>query len=247
MSKDFDDLINEVLELKDLFKINGQLKENADELHNSGNNVVRHSQHSIRDGETEVLELNDSAKKDGFNGSENNNSKGIFQPQIFNKLRDDVSQFCQYSNHLGTIATVGYFDAGAHAGGEASQWWSITADADDLLNLIVNRTAEKVLTCIGNNDRLNLLLALLRKPNTVAGLVENFGYSSSGQVYHHLRPLLAADLVFEDKDSDVKGTYRVRPHRVQGIIILLEGIYYLTCTEFTKGDWDEAVKMSGGE
>ena len=203
MSKDFDDLINEVLELKDLFNVGSKPLDNE----------------SMRE-----------------------NDEGMIQPQFFNNLRNDVRRFCQYSNHVGTIATVGYFDAGTHAGGEASQWWSLTVDAGDLLKLIENRTAEKVLTCIGNNDRLSLLLALLKKPNTVAGLVENFGYSSSGQVYHHLRPLLAADLVFEDKKSDVKGTYRVRPHRVQGIIILLEGIYYLTHTEFTKGDWDEALK-----
>ena len=95
---------------------------------------------------------------------------------------------------------------------------------DELLNLIETRAAEKVLNCIGNNDRLNILLAILKKPMTVAELVSNGGYNSTGQVYHHLKPLIAADLVAEDKNLE-KGTYAVQAHKVQGIIMLLAGIH----------------------
>ncbi len=34
---------------------------------------------------------------------------------------------------------------------------------DDLLKLISDNVAEKVLSCLGNSDRLNILLALLKK------------------------------------------------------------------------------------
>jgi len=63
----------------------------------------------------------------------------------------------------------------------------------------------------------------LKKPVTVAELVKNGGYNSTGQVYHHLKPLIAADLVEEDKNAE-KGTYTVRRHKVRGIIMLLAGI-----------------------
>ena len=36
---------------------------------------------------------------------------------------------------------------------------------DDLLKLISDNVAEKVLSCLGNSNRLNILLALLKKGN----------------------------------------------------------------------------------
>ena len=97
---------------------------------------------------------------------------------------------------------------------------------------VYNRTAEKVLACVGNNDRLNMLLAILRKPRTVAELVSDCGYSSTGQVYHHLKPLLAADLVAEDLHR--RGSYIIQPHRVQGLIMLLAGIADLVDSTYTQ-------------
>ena len=95
-----------------------------------------------------------------------------------------------------------------------------------------------MLACIGSSDRLNILLAILKKPMTVAQLVEECGYSSTGQVYHHLKPLLAADLIAEDKQEG-KGVYVVQFHRVQGILMLLAGISDMVNPEYTKGNWEE--------
>lgn len=71
---------------------------------------------------------------------------------------------------------------------------------------------------------------------TVAQLVEECGYHSTGQVYHHLKPLLAADLVAEDREK--KGCYVVQPHRVQGIIMLLAGISDMYDPRHAKGTWE---------
>ena len=68
---------------------------------------------------------------------------------------------------------------------------------------------------------------------TVAMLVEKCGFNSTGQVYHHLKPLIAADLVFEVEQGD-RGVYAVKPHRVQGIIMLLAGISDLVDTDIHK-------------
>ena len=106
------------------------------------------------------------------------------------------------------------------SGGRQSTWIQYDVSADKLLGLIRNGSAERVLACIGSNDRLNILLAVLKAPRTVAQLVEECGYSSTGQVYHHLRSLIAADLLEEES----RGYYVVRPDRVQGILMLLAGI-----------------------
>ncbi|MCL2507973.1 MAG: DUF2087 domain-containing protein [Oscillospiraceae bacterium] len=114
---------------------------------------------------------------------------------------------------------------------------------EELFRLTENSAAEKVLGCIGSGDRLALLLALVREPMTVAALVEKRGYNSTGQVYHHLKPLIAADLVAEDKKA-AKGTYFVRPQRVKGVMTLLAGIHELVSAD-PKGSW-EAFEIHSG-
>jgi len=159
---------------------------------------------------------------------------------VLDRLEDD----CGASGDTGRIAYTGVFSSGDRQSTWISQGENNEGiSTNDLLKLIENRMAEKVLNCIGNNDRLNILLALLRKPMTVAELVTHGKYNSTGQVYHHLKPLITADLVKEDKYADniyPKGTYAVQPHKVQGIIMLLAGINDMVDETYSKGDWDKA-------
>ena len=154
-------------------------------------------------------------------------------------ILDRLENACGASNDTGRIAYTGVFESG----GRQSTWVSKGyanegVSTNDLLKLIENQMAEKVLACIGNNDRLNILLSLLKKSMTVAELVESGKYNSTGQVYHHLKPLITADLVKEDKSSD-KGTYAVQPHKVQGIIMLLAGINDMIDETYSKGSWEQ--------
>lgn len=119
----------------------------------------------------------------------------------------------------GRLAYLGVFASG----GWKHSWIKHGVNTDELLDLIDTGVAGKVLSCIGNNDRLNILLNILKKPMTVSELVKKGGYNSTGQVYHHLKPLIAADLIAEDKDA-AKGTYTIQRHKVRGIIMLLAGI-----------------------
>jgi hypothetical protein len=161
--------------------------------------------------------------------------KARFDPAL-RGLLDRLEDECDESGDTGRVSYTGVFSSG----GRQSVWNSKSISADALLKLIEDNTAEKVLRCIGSSDRLNILLALLKEPMSVAALVEKRGYNTTGQVYHHLKPLLAADLIAEDKNA-AKGTYHVKPHRVQGIIMLLAGIRDMTDTQYTKGDWDAEI------
>ena len=147
-------------------------------------------------------------------------------------LMQDIVRITETENRTGSITYLGAFVTEAGA----SYWASEMVNADALLSLIENKTASQVLNCIGNNDRLNLLLAVLRQPMSVSNMVEACGFNSTGQVYHHLRPLLAADLLHENEKLG-KGVYEVQPHRVQGIIMLLAGIADLVDARYTQGDW----------
>ena len=148
-------------------------------------------------------------------------------------IMDRLETTCGQSGDTGRITYLGVFSSG----NRQSNWIRNGVSADQLLELISNHTAEKVLACIGSSDRLNLLLTILKQPMTVAQLVENCGYSSTGQVYHHLKPLLAADLVAEDKKE--RGRYVIQYHRVQGILMLLAGISDMVDPEYTRGNWEE--------
>ncbi len=150
---------------------------------------------------------------------------------ILNQLEDT----CGMNKQTGAITYLGVFASG----GRQSNWIRNNINTDTLLDLITNKTAEKVLSCIGNNDRLNILLAILKKPMTVAEIVEECRLNSSGQAYHHMKPLLAADLIKEDDFNFSKGTYVVQPHKVQGIIMLLAGIYDMADETYSKGTWEE--------
>ncbi|MCL2060694.1 MAG: winged helix-turn-helix domain-containing protein [Oscillospiraceae bacterium] len=150
------------------------------------------------------------------------------------RISELMEELCEKADTDGNTGAVTYFGVFS-SGGRQSNWIRHQVDTDALLKLIESNTAGKVLACIGSNDRLNMLLALLRSPKTAAQLVEQCGYNTTGQVYHHLKPLLAADLVMEDGNS--RGSYTIIPHRVQGIIMLLAGISDILDPQYTQGDW----------
>lgn len=133
----------------------------------------------------------------------------------------------------GRITTIGTYAAGGHQ----STWVSEYKSVDGLFDTIENGDAEKVLKCIGSSSRLTLILTLLKKPMNVNQLIEEGSYTSTGQVYHHLQPLINADIITEDAHN--RGVYIIQPHRVQGIITILAGINDLLNHEYSQGKFEE--------
>ncbi|HEY8348729.1 MAG TPA: winged helix-turn-helix domain-containing protein [Clostridiales bacterium] len=151
------------------------------------------------------------------------------------RLSGKMEELCTLTDEKGVTGMITYLGVYC-SGGRQSNWIRNEVCTDDLLALIENSTAEKVLNCIGSSDRLNILLALLKKPMSVAEIVNECGLNSTGQAYHHMKPLLAADLIIEDENN--KGVYVVQSHKVQGIIMLLAGICDLVDETYSKGTWD---------
>lgn len=124
------------------------------------------------------------------------------------------------SEEKGLSGAVEYI--GVYASGGNQNNWIGKRSTDVLLALIENESAGHILASIGSNERLHMLLALLKQPMSVAALVRECGYNSTGQVYHHLKPLIASGIVREADNG--KGVYCIRNRRVQGLIMLLCGI-----------------------
>ncbi len=151
------------------------------------------------------------------------------------RLSAQMEELCYKTEEKGVSGLVTYLGV-YNSGGRQSNWIRNSVPADELLSLIESGVASKVLACIGNSNRLAILLEILREPNTVASLVEKCGFGSTGQVYHHMKPLLAADIIMEDEHQ--KGIYIIQPHKVQGVIMLLAGISDMVDETYTQGTWE---------
>lgn len=151
------------------------------------------------------------------------------------RLSELMEELCYKTEEKGVSGLVTYLGVYG-SGGRQSNWIKNAVHTDDLLSLIESGLAGKVLACIGNANRLAMLLEILRGPKTVATLVEKCGFGSTGQAYHHMKPLLAADIIVEDEHQ--KGFYVIQPHKVQGVIMLLAGISDMVDETYTKGTWE---------
>ena len=157
---------------------------------------------------------------------------GMHPDGHLSELMEELCYKTEEKERSGFVTYLGVYNSG----GRQSNWIRNSVPADELLSLIESGLASKVLACIGNSNRLAILLEILRGPKTVASLVENCGFGSTGQVYHHMKPLLAADIVAGDEQQ--KGVYVIRPHKVQGIIMLLAGISDMVDETYTQGTWE---------
>lgn len=157
---------------------------------------------------------------------------GMHPDSRLSKMMEELCYKTEEKDVNGLVTYLGVYISG----GQQANWIRNAIPADELLSLIESGVASKVLACMGNANRLAILLEILRGPKTVAKLVEKCGFGSTGQVYHHMKPLLAADLVVEDEQQ--KGVYIIQPHKVQGIIMLLAGISDMVDETYTQGTWE---------
>ncbi|MDR0928334.1 MAG: helix-turn-helix domain-containing protein [Oscillospiraceae bacterium] len=156
---------------------------------------------------------------------------GMFpNPHIAALIEEDT----RLANKHGMPGVLTYFGAFSMSHRQ-SNWVRHVVNVEGLFRLIEDGRAAQVLACVGNNDRLSLLLALLKTPMSAAQLVEQGRVSSSGQAYHHLKVLQAADLIEELESA--KGVYAVKSHRVQGLLMLLAGVSDLLDPSQTQGCW----------
>ena len=146
------------------------------------------------------------------------------------RLSGMMTEMCTHAEESGASGLVTYMGVFS-SGGRQANWIKNEVNADDLLRAVEDRTPERVLACIGSNERLNILIALLKKPMTVAEIVKKCGFGSTGQAYHHMKPLLAAGIIADGEEGAGKGVYVVRFDKVRGVIMLLAGICELASAE----------------
>ncbi|WP_219834487.1 helix-turn-helix domain-containing protein [Paenibacillus sp. R14(2021)] len=119
----------------------------------------------------------------------------------------------------GTIHFAGSF----RQGDGLLKWEAQERAAEELLQFDSESTA-KILAALGHKQRLDILRALLGKPQTGAALVEQLQMGTTGQLYHHIKALAGADLLQQEERG---GAYTVQPSRLLPILLLLSASHDL--------------------
>lgn len=89
---------------------------------------------------------------------------------------------------------------------------------EQLLDMNTEKAA-KVLAALGNKQRLDILKAVISEPLTGSELVERLNMGTTGQLYHHLKALLGANLLVQEGNH-----YSLPPHRGLPLLLLLSGV-----------------------
>lgn len=115
----------------------------------------------------------------------------------------------------GELHYFGRYSGGAN--GTQVRWEPQTRFVGQLLGDAGERPA-KVLAALGHRQRLDILRSVLREPLTGPQLVDKLNMGSTGQLYHHLKALIGADLLQQEERG---GAYAVPPKRALPLLLLL--------------------------
>lgn len=124
----------------------------------------------------------------------------------------------QLVHHLAGRETAGDTLLYAGVGGWDGQTlaWQVERSWEEIRSGSAEQSAS-VLTALGNPTRVRIAVELLRRRLTTAELGTRLDQPSSGQLFHHLKELLAAGVIHQP----VRGTYAVREQHVIPLLAVL--------------------------
>jgi DNA gyrase subunit B len=97
------------------------------------------------------------------------------------------------------------------------RWEPQERHVSQLLDLDGEKVA-KVLAALGHKQRLDILRSVLKGPLSGSEIVERLNMGTTGQLYHHIKALLGADLLVQEERG---GMYSLAPHRALPLLLLL--------------------------
>ena len=101
-----------------------------------------------------------------------------------------------------------FYSGQVHLNGQNIRWEPQERRMDQLLDMNTEKAA-KILATLGNKRRLDILKAVMAEPLSGAELVERLNMGTTGQLYHHLKAALGADLLVQEQG----GRYALPKHR----------------------------------
>lgn len=109
-----------------------------------------------------------------------------------------------------------FYSGQVHLNGHGIRWEPQERRMDRLLDMNTEKAA-KILAALGNKQRLDILKAVIAEPLTGSELVERLNMGTTGQLYHHLKALIGADLLVQEQGV----RYSLPKHRSLPFLLLL--------------------------
>ncbi|NJJ39128.1 ATP-binding protein [Paenibacillus apii] len=145
--------------------------------------------------------------------------------QIANDSSPRVSRTRTFDKNTVLVETVndeldlgGVFYSGQYSGEKwRFRWEPQERRVSQLLDLDGEKVA-KILAALGHKQRLDILRSVLKEPLSGSEIVERLNMGTTGQLYHHIKALLGADLLVQEERG---GMYSLPSHRVLPLLLLL--------------------------
>ncbi|WP_018757529.1 helix-turn-helix domain-containing protein [Paenibacillus terrigena] len=116
-----------------------------------------------------------------------------------------------------SIDQGGVYFSGQYQGAFSQyRWEPQERRISQLLDLDGDKVA-KVLSVLGHRQRLDILRAVMQEPLTGAEIVERLNMGTTGQLYHHIKALLGADLLVQEERG---GKYTLPERRALPLLLL---------------------------
>ncbi|MFK7693273.1 ATP-binding protein [Paenibacillus sp. HJGM_3] len=112
-----------------------------------------------------------------------------------------------------------FYSGHVQLNGQAIRWQPQERRMELLLGMNSEKAA-KVLAALGHKQRLDILKAVMSESLTGAELVERLSMGTTGQLYHHLKALIGADLLVQEPG----GRYALPAHRNLPFLLLLAAV-----------------------
>ena len=129
-------------------------------------------------------------------------------------VRSLVSELAAFDEGAVESGTVLYAGAGTAAAGVVA--WQMDRSWTELTELEPGPIA-RLLAALGNAQRVQLVQALIHAPATTAELSGRLDEPSTGQLFHHLKELLAAGVVYQPH----RGTYAIRQQHIVPLLTVI--------------------------
>ncbi|WP_246309012.1 helix-turn-helix domain-containing protein [Paenibacillus alginolyticus] len=110
------------------------------------------------------------------------------------------------------------FYSGQYRGDQASFRWEPQEKHVRQLIQLDGDKAAKILGALAHKQRLDILRAVLQEPLTGPDLVERLNMGTMGQLYHHIKALVGADLLVQEERG---GKYTIPGPRALPLLLLL--------------------------
>ncbi|MCA1037936.1 hypothetical protein LCM00_00320 [Bacillus infantis] len=130
----------------------------------------------------------------------------------------EAASLDQHSKEENQFTTISY--SGTIAAREGRRSWKPASKTIEEVLAPDSGSLANILSSLGHIQRIEMIKSLMQEPKNAAELVKELGMGTTGQLYHHMKPLLHAGII-EQKERG--GSYSIAADKILPILLQLAG------------------------